>query len=395
MNEPSPHSGGAPLPPRHRPNLDELAQGTTEADLWDLSDADLALPEDATQPGNTVVRSLPKLPLPRQPKTFKTGPVSSTQVQKPPPPVELERPLMQVGKVRSGTGSGVPTVTASPVDETFAELGSWDDIQVPQRDRAEVEDAPPSPREAAVDAVQIASRTPSQGAAPEPAAAAAAETAAGSAKPLVGALAAAAPSKPAAVIDEFSPREVAGARPFSFRPQVPFSWVEILSIAACVLLLLGLGMLAYRHSIHMLASENQLVESGDFPMGGRHLTAEAVTTYWRAPILEGEGRDNCRRGTLLLPVIELRVSGGPAAIRVFFRNADGELVGDAVTRAITPGGTVVVPATAGFEDSGMYAAYRTGSVRPWTVEVHEAPGADAAKEAFTKWFVMNLSASRR
>jgi len=66
-----------------------------------------------------------------------------------------------------------------------------------------------------------------------------------------------------------------------------------------------------------------------------------------------------------------------------------------VTRATTPGATLLVPATAGFEDSGMYAAYRIGTVPPWSVEVHEAAATGGAKEAFTRLFEMNLSASRR
>ena len=384
MNEPYPYSGGAPLPPRHRPNLDELAKGTTEADLWDLSDSDLALPEDATQPGNTVVRSLPKLPLPRQPKIFKNGPVSSTQVQKQPPPVELERPLLQVGKVRNGPGSAPPTVTSNPADETFAELGGWDDVPVSQRERGAAEDDLNAKEVAAAKGIDPADlETAPQPAGPD---APPAEK---------SGFATSTTSHPASVIDEFSPRQVPGAQPLSLRPHVPFAKFELFSVAACLILLLGLGGFAYRHSIRMLATENDLVESSDFPIPGKHLTVEAVTTYWREPILEGEGRDNCRRGTLLLPVVELRVTGGPGAIRVFFRNQDGELVGDAVTRATTPGATLLVPATAGFEDSGMYAAYRIGTVPPWSVEVHEAAATGGAKEAFTRLFEMNLSASRR
>lgn len=367
-------SNGTPLPPRHRPNLEDLAKGTTESDLWDLGDAEMALPEDATQPGNTVVRSLPKLPLPRQPKAFKTGPESTAPVIKQPPPVELGRPVMQVGKVRIGTGSGVPMVTVDPVHETLGELGGWDDLPPESSEPVQGDDVPDSARlSAPADPV-----VPSE--------AAVVEQAPSVNPPPVG---------PGAVIDEFSPRQVPGAEPLSFRPRVAYSLLEKLSLAGFVLILAGLGVMAYRHSIRALASENRLVEHGDFPIRGKHLVAEEVTTYWRAPILEGEQRDKCRRGTLLLPVVELRLQGGPAAVRVFFRNEDGELVGDAVTRATTPGGTLVIPATAGFEDSGMYAAYRTGSARPWSVEVHEAVTVGADKEGFTQLFEMGLSRSRR
>jgi hypothetical protein len=54
-----------------------------------------------------------------------------------------------------------------------------------------------------------------------------------------------------------------------------------------------------------------------------------------------------------------------------------------------------VAATAGFEDVGMHAAYRTGQSEPWSVQVYEAPSEDTPGPAFKKLFEMNVSTDLR
>jgi hypothetical protein len=54
-----------------------------------------------------------------------------------------------------------------------------------------------------------------------------------------------------------------------------------------------------------------------------------------------------------------------------------------------------VPATAGFDDVGMHAAYRTGESKPWTVGVYEAPTEDAPGRDFKKVFEMDISTDLR
>ena len=80
---------------------------------------------------------------------------------------------------------------------------------------------------------------------------------------------------------------------------------------------------------------------------------------------------------------------------MFFRDQDGLVTGDAVTRAIQPGVPLQIAATAGFEDVGMHAAYRTGQSKPWTIEVLEAPSATSANAEFKKLFEINISTDRR
>ena len=56
---------------------------------------------------------------------------------------------------------------------------------------------------------------------------------------------------------------------------------------------------------------------------------------------------------------------------------------------------LVIPATAGFDDIGMHAAYRTGGTKPWTVEIYEAPSENASGKEFTKLFETHISTDRR
>ena len=70
-------------------------------------------------------------------------------------------------------------------------------------------------------------------------------------------------------------------------------------------------------------------------------------------------------------------------------------MGDAVTRTIKPGAPLQIAATAGFEDLGMHAAYRTGQSKPWTIQVLEGPSETAANAEFKKLFEINISTVRR
>src|SRR5690606_4595376 len=104
---------------------------------------------------------------------------------------------------------------------------------------------------------------------------------------------------------------------------------------------------------------------------GEQLTLTGAETFWRKPITSGDHPDTPRAGTAVLPVLSLSLEGGPAEIRVFFRDDKGELVGDSVTRTVAANAKVQIAATAGFDDPGMYAAYQAGLEKPWTAEVVE------------------------
>jgi len=93
-----------------------------------------------------------------------------------------------------------------------------------------------------------------------------------------------------------------------------------------------------------------------------------------------------RMGVALLPVIEMRVRAESGRIRLLFRDSDGELVGDPMSQSFQGEQTLSLTATTGLTDTGIFSAYRTGEIEPWSVEVHEADGND-----FKLIFKMNIA----
>jgi len=179
------------------------------------------------------------------------------------------------------------------------------------------------------------------------------------------------------------------------RPRSNLSGVERFGLLGLFVLLLLGGAVVVWFSLKGLPAASNSAKAGDFPMKGSHLTISNATSYWRAPIADGPKAEVFRRGTKLIPVVSLTVSGGPAAIRVFFRNSDKELVGDAVTRAYNGGTTFEAAATAGFDDEGMHAAYRAGQSKPWTMEVQEASSINSPSSQFKPIFEMEIAPNKR
>jgi hypothetical protein len=174
-------------------------------------------------------------------------------------------------------------------------------------------------------------------------------------------------------------------------PSVPMKQVEWVGLVVLAVLIAGLAIGAYFWSIHLLPEKTPRWQQIPFPVKGERVEIKHATTYWRAPVLEGPDKDPIRRGTSLIPVVALELAGGPAALRFIFRDDEGRGVGDPIIRALPSSGKLVVAATAGFEDPGMHAAYRTDELDPWTVEVSEAGAADSPGNEFSLILKMNLS----
>ena len=177
--------------------------------------------------------------------------------------------------------------------------------------------------------------------------------------------------------------------------RLDLSILEKLGLAVLVILLVGGGGLIFFKTLYFSPTATARMKTHDFPIKGRYLSIESADSYWREPITEGKNAEITRRGTQLLPVVNFRTRSGTAAVRVFFRNSDGEMVGDAVIRLLHAGSSLAVAATAGFEDIGMYAAYRTGQSEPWSVEVYEAATENSPVQDFKKLFEIKISTDRR
>ncbi len=358
--KPTSSSEGSSLPPRSRPNLGDLVKDTTELDLWAFDDLDPA-EEDGSKPPSTPTPSI--LPVPRGSPRKK--PLEPSEPSSPRPTTGKSSIQVDVSKEPPKSRSGNTAGQSEPGND-------FDDLDDPDHwDESE----PP--------ALAIHPSLIAAAAAP-----AVEEETAGEADVVE-------PVPTVDESDEFSPTKRANTEPVSLVPRLGLSKLEWIGLGAlCAILLVGGGVVFF-NSIHRLPSGAERLGAGDFPLKGRHVTIVSAETFWRAPVSEGKDADTFRRGTQLLPVVTLNASSGPAAVRVFFRDQDGLVMGDAVTRTIKPGTQLQIAATAGFEDLGMHAAYRTGQTKPWTIEVLEGPSETAANAEFRKLFEINISTDRR
>lgn len=369
--KPPSSSDGSSLPSRHRPSKRDLIKDSTELDLWAFDEP--ARPEKESAAVAPKSDRSSGIPVPRSSGNVRKprvgGLPKSEESPLPQSPETEERIQINVNKKGPKAQPASRPVHHSKIGGEFDELDDGNEPEpepevlkvVPEAEAVSLDE--PAPPEPVIE--EILQETP----------------------PPV--------APPVSEQDEFSPRVRENAEPVSLRPHLGLSKVERIGLAALLGVLLIGGGVVYFKTIHHLPVGSGRLEENDFPVKGAHLTIVSAANYWRAPITDGAYVETVRRGTQLVPVIDLSVKGGPAAVRVFFRNGDGDVIGDAVTRTIHAGGALEVAATAGFEDVGMHAAYRTGQSKPWTVQVYEAPSENSPGPAFKKLFEMNVSTDRR
>lgn len=380
--KPPSSSDGSPLSPRHRPVLGNLAHDTTEIDLWafedeiDGPDAGLSGPRGVADELRVPSRELPQ---PREkPKTRRDEVEKEQEHPSPKSQTGGEDSIrMNIHKPRVRNQSAGYTPAPAIEDSDFVDLDSWED----SRPFAEPE-LPPSQWQ-----LESAEELEIQEAVREPIE----EPVQEMPRPEVIEEAPSAQEAPGDPYDEFTPVRPANAVPISLRPHLGLTGLERLGLIILLALLAVTATFVLIASSKGIRTETVKASARDFPIQGAKLTVQSAVTYWRPPITEGPETDVFRRDTQLLPVVELDTSGGPATIRVLFRNDERTIVGDAVTREIHQAGLIKIAATAGFDDLGMHAAYRTGESKAWTIEVYE----DTGSEDFRLLFEMNISTDRR
>lgn len=365
--KPPPAPEDSPPPPRHRAITSDFSKDALESDLWAFDDID-PLPGNMTEP-EPEVREADIPPPQNKKKPTVRELIDSTPVKKLGGPEHLQ---VNVRRNLSANPKVAPVTPSTSVGSDFDDLDHWDEpVSEPfEKDVASIP-APALAPAAAV--VPPAKKTTAQSTAQFPA------------------------QSPARANDkdEFSPIPQENATPISLRPHLGLSKTERIGLVTLAGLLIISAIVISISTLKRLPTEPAQVKATDFPIKGKLVTILSADSYWRAPIMEGKNIDTFRRGTQLLPVVDMKISGGPAAIRVFFRNSDREVVGDTVSRTVQTGTNVQVAATAGFEDIGMHAAYRTGRSKPWTIEVYEAPAENSPGQDFKKLFEMTISTNRR
>lgn len=384
--DPPPSPEGSSLPSRHRPVLGDLAKNTTELDLWSFDD-DL---DEEVVPIVQPLPTQPRLILTQQsgnrgiPERRDSRPGSSNPEsgsEDAPPPATEEQVKLNAGRSPDRRRTlGDFSNSVKRVDD-FDELEQWDTDLSQEEDR--LDELPEVLTEELIrkENTDIPHGAPVVESAPV-----------GSP---VAVVSPAILEKPASVDDEFSTVPNDGEESVSLRPQMGLTKMEKVGMIVLLVMLVSAGLVIYQFSVNRLPTESIKAKANDFPIKGSNLTVTSSESYWRVPIMDGPTPDVFRRGTELLPVIEIAVSGGSGAIRAVFRDENRKTMGDLITRTVGGKDLLKIVATAGFEDMGMYAAYRTGGNKPWTVEVLEGPSADAPSAEFKKLFEMELSTAIR
>ena len=160
------------------------------------------------------------------------------------------------------------------------------------------------------------------------------------------------------------------------------SIAEKIAIAALIAILALVTTLSILHFSNKIPTKSVLREKLNLPVEGKLVKVTALDTFWREPVTTGDEPDVVRRGTRLIPVVTLQVEAGTAAIRVLFRDGEGTVIGDPINRTIKGKTELRIPATAGFEDIGMHAGYRTGGSPPWTIHILEAKESGLSTDHF-------------
>lgn len=352
---PPPPSDGSAIPPRHRPNLADLNKNTGESDLWDLDDEDgpeLQSKGELVQEPRTHA-----VPAPRDSWKTRTQPSSGAP--------EAVVPTQSFVRIAANKVPSPSKDLARLMPRPRGSMDLDDDLE----DWVAPPVAPTTVEPPVVEPLAEPVAPPVEPAAEEPV--------------------------PPSAEDESLPAAEEPAAPVPLRLKLNLSPVERIGMMALIALLLVGGGVLMVITFGRLPTEPKRVEASNFPIAGKLVAIRSADSYWRAPASDGTGSEIARRGTVLVPVVNLKVSGGPAAVRVIFRDSDGKVVGDVLTRAVNADSSLEVAATAGFEEVGMHAAYRTGQSKPWTVQLYEADSPSAPSQDFKKVFEMRISTARR
>jgi hypothetical protein len=370
---PSP-ADGSYLPPQ-RPSAKNLDGDTAERDLWELDELMAEDQEPARRAQIEPIRrdqgydqqrpqpapaTIPPKPIQAVPvltnRSNVTRRVTAASRAKPSPEAEQDNPIpaSAPGRMR--------------VEPTFDELSHWDEADAGGAPAAAIEDVFEELPETQSRQLRAAAM-PAESALPE-----------GPREPLPKAEPPAPLPAPAPPTDEFGAKPLRADARISLVPKLKLKAYEKIGIVAFAILLIGGGVWTYLGTISRIAAGGPDPLSA-LPAQGSQVTITKVETYWREPVTTGDGREIVRRGVVLIPVAEITASG-KGAVRVIFSDDRGVDVGDPTIREVNGETALVIPATAGFEDTGSHSAYQAGMTKDWHVNIAEAATTTAAGSDF-------------
>ena len=372
MNPVSPSSSeDLPLTNKPRPTLANLDNASAEVGLWSLDDdrPNLQAPREASKPAVAFGIPAPRPTLQQdvsRKENTEDG-VTRLDVGKQETKERLERPIADLSKIGSevaGLDSWEEDLFAEPVDRHAEALVEFAALKIAEKPSAQA--TPTPPREA------IQRDVAEKISAPSPASVAA-------------------PAKEAPPAGT----EQRALLPLILSPLRSMTAIERIGLFLLLVLVTVGGGWFFLSSLYQLPAASERVAFEDFPIKGSHVEIKSASTYWRAPAIGGSTPDVVRRGTAFLPVIKLQMGMGSGMLRAVFRDQDGVLIGDVQVRSVNAEQWIEIPATAGFEDGGMYAAYRAGEGKPWSVRISEAAANTTAVAEFKVIFETNISTERK
>ncbi|MBB5351764.1 hypothetical protein HNR46_002003 [Haloferula luteola] len=327
----------AATPRRHRPILSDLSKETLEDDLWNLDDEER---DDAPSAVEVEPRRAPtgEKFSPAAPPASSTDPKPSKPKPKA-PEAAAPRPKIE----RKATALR------------------------PHQDELALDDEDPDDAAPPVDAVEeVSSEPPATLSAPAPA-----------------------PSL------ETPPKEPEAQRTPASRSQS--AKIEMLGLGALAAILLGLGIWWLSGLFSSVRTTGLGGDLPDLPAKGEFVRIEKIDTYWRKPIREGDHADRATSSALYIPVLSVTLDDDRSgALRVLFKDADGNFVGDPISHSISAGKftgsgseTAEFAATDGFHQIAAFNGYRVDDDR-WTAEVYEASSLNASGSDFKKLLVTPL-----
>ncbi len=186
------------------------------------------------------------------------------------------------------------------------------------------------------------------------------------------------------------------------------SAVEKITLVTLAVALIGLGIWGY---VFIYEKNNLAVTEAtlNLPIEGKYATVTKLSTFW---ISAGKSA-GIKLGVAVVPVAQITLDdeSSSGALRVFFRDAEKNRVGDPITInfengkftapnktniSITDSGsTATVSATNGFQLESDFSAYQMDSTLTWKVHVLEADSSSAAGSSFEDLFNTGVEPKRQ
>ncbi|MEJ6573343.1 MAG: hypothetical protein QNL01_08165 [Akkermansiaceae bacterium] len=171
--------------------------------------------------------------------------------------------------------------------------------------------------------------------------------------------------------------------------KLSLSSTEKIALSAIAAIFIGITIYGY---IWLRGKNNDAVTADtlELPVEGKHATITEFTTFWKSP---GKA-PGIKLGAIVVPAASITLSddSNTGALRIYFRNATQDSIGDPITISFQNGkfkngtNSIEVSASDGFHLKGDFHAYQMDKSLAWKVDVLEASSSAATGSSYTILF---------